>query len=71
MMERWALLVGVALNGDIDILREIEMLLEQPQRRIEEFAQPILALDLQKAGHCGSLHLGVIGLLKPVRLWLA
>jgi hypothetical protein len=50
-VKRWALLIWIALNQDINVVWEIEVLFEYPQCPIKELAQSILTFHFQKTSH--------------------
>jgi hypothetical protein len=48
-MQRRALLIGVALNHGVDIVRKIEVSFEKPQCCVEKFIQSILTFGVHEA----------------------
>jgi hypothetical protein len=65
-MQRGAPLIGVALNPDVDIVRKIEVLFEQPQCRVEKLIQSILAFGVHEADRRRQFQLSLEGVIEGI-----
>jgi hypothetical protein len=64
-MQRWPFLVGIALNSNVDIIGEVEVLLLQPQHFVEKIAEPIFLVLIKQTDDVGGLQLAFEGLVDP------
>jgi len=65
-VQRRPLLVWIALNSNVDIIGEVEVLLEQPQHFVEKIAESIFLVLIQQTDDVGGLRLAFEG--RPSRL---
>src|SRR6516165_965399 len=67
-MQCRSLLVGVALDLGVNIVWQVVVLLEQPQRFVEKLSKPLFALSISEIGDRGCVELALVYLVEACSL---